>query len=159
MKLALSLICLIACASSIAAEPPAIGIEGRWHCGPYTMKTAKFSATGSNTVEYRRNGEYSDLAIMSITSSDGTKTTLNTQTNGTWSQSADVLQTNASKVQVLSSDNPNYSIESAQKSADAQQAKQSTAKNRIRVRSNSMTIRPINPSNKEADINIVCRRL
>jgi hypothetical protein len=163
MKVTAILTCLLAIAipapKSIAAEPPPIGIEGQWRCGPYTMKTAKFSVTGSNTVEYRRSGEYAELATMTITSNEGTKTTLTTQTQGSWSQSSDVLQTTASKVQVLSSDNPRYPLEAAQKAADEQQAKQSIAKNKIRVRSNSMTLRPINPSSKEADINIVCRRM
>jgi hypothetical protein len=145
--------------SNMAAEPPPISIEGSWQCGPYTMKTAKFTATGSNTVTYRRNGEYSDLSIATISTNDGTKTTLHTQTTGTWSQSEAVLQTKSNTVQVLSSDNPRYTVDMAQRAANEQQAKQDTAKNRVRVRINSMTLRPINPASKEADINVVCRRL
>jgi hypothetical protein len=163
MKSILPFICLLAfsmmTSSNMAAEPPPISIEGSWQCGPYTMKTTKFTATGSNTVTYRRNGEYSDLSITIITAADGAKTTLNTQTTGTWSQSDGVLQTKSNTVQVLSSDNPRYTVDMAQRVANEQQAKQDTAKNRVRVRSNSMTLRPVNPAIKEADINVVCRRL
>jgi hypothetical protein len=163
MKTVNSLLCLlilnIVASSAIAANPPPISIEGTWQCGPYKMATAKFTATGSNKVSYKRGGDYYDFAIMTITSTDGTKTTLRTQTQGSWSQSDDVLQTTAGKVQVLSSDNPRYTLEAAQKAADEQQAKLNIAKNKIRVRSHSMTLRPINPSSKEADINIVCRRM
>lgn len=162
MKAAIRFLCLIAfgmtALSAMAADPPPISIEGSWQCGPYTMTTAKFTATGSNTVNYSRNGEYSDLAIMTITMTGSTKTTLHTQTTGTWSQSGDVLQTKSSTVQVLSSDNPRYTVDTAQRAANEQQAKQDTAKNRIRVRNNSMTLRPVNPTSKEADIDIVCRR-
>jgi len=159
MKTALTLIFLFACGNALAADPPPISIEGTWQCGPYTMKTAKFTATGSNKVNYKRGGEYYDFAIMTITTTDGTKTTLNTQTDGTWSQSGDVLTTKAVTVKVLSSDNPRYTVETAQRAANEQQARQDTAKNRIRVRNNSMTLRPVSPSSKEADIDVVCRRL
>ena len=143
---------------SFAADPPPISIEGSWQCGPYTMTTAKFAATGSNKVNYKRGGEYYDFATTTIKMNNGTKTTLQTQTTGTWSQSGDVLQTKAASVQVLSSDNPGYSIEAAQRSADEQLAKQTIVKNRVRVRNFSMTLRPVNPTSKEADIDVVCRR-
>lgn len=160
MKIALPFIFLFATSSTaLAADPPPISIEGSWQCGPYTMTTAKFSATGTNKVEYRRGGDYFDLATTTITPTTGTKTTLKTQTIGTWSQSGDVLQTKSNKVQVLSSDNPRYTIETAQRSANEQLAKQLTVKNRIRVRNNSMTLRPVNPTTKEADIDVACRRL
>jgi hypothetical protein len=163
MKTAFPFLCLfvlgVTTSSGMAADPPPLRIEGHWQCGPYTMTTAKFTATGSNKVSYQRGGDYYDFAIMTITSTDGTKTTLNTQTEGSWSQAGDVLTTKAVTVQVLSSDNPRYPVEAAQRAASEQQAKQSTAKNRIRVRNNSMTLRPVNPSSKEADIDVVCRRL
>ncbi len=144
--------------AAFAADPPPISIEGSWQCGPYTMTTAKFTATGSNKVNYKRGGEYYDFATTTIKMNDGTKTTLQTQTTGSWSQSGDVLQTKAGSVQVLSSDNPRYPIETAQRSANEQLAKQIVVKNRIRVRNQSMTLRPINPVSKEADIDVVCRR-
>lgn len=160
MKHAMRFFCvLLLSTSAFAADPPPISIEGTWQCGPYTMTTAKFSATGSNKVSYKRGGDYYDFAIMTITTTDGTKTTLNTQTDGTWSQTGDVLTTKATTVQVLSSDNPRYSIETAQRAANEQQAKQDTAKNRIRVRNTSMTLRPVNPTSKETDIDVACRRL
>lgn len=143
----------------MATDPPPISIEGTWQCGPYTMTTSKFTATGSNKVSYKRGGEYYDFSIMTITTANGVKTTLNTQTTGNWKQSGDVLQTIAASVQVLSSDNPNYPVEAAQRSANEQLAKQALAKNKIRVRSNSMTLRPVNPTSKEVDIDVVCRRL
>jgi uncharacterized protein with WD repeat len=144
--------------SSMAADPPPISIEGSWQCGPYTMTTAKFTATGSNKVNYKRGGEYYDFATTTIKMNDGKKTTLETQTTGTWSQSGDVLQTKATNVQVLSSDNPGYPVEVAQRSANEQLSKQTIVKNRVRVRNFSMTLRPVNPVSKEADIDIVCRR-
>jgi len=159
MKTALPLIFLLACGNAFAADPPPLSVEGTWQCGPYTMTTAKFTATGSNKVTYSRGGEYYDFAIMTITSTDGTKTTLNTQTSGTWSQSADVLQTKSVNVQVLSSDNPRYPVEAAQRNANEQLGKQPVAKNKIRIRTNSMTLRPVNPTSKETDIDIACRRL
>lgn len=163
MKTSTSLLCLlvigISTSTAIAADPPPISIEGTWQCGPYTMTTAKFTATGSNKVNYKRGGSYYDFAIMTITTTDGTKTTLNTQTDGTWSQSGEVLTTKAVTVQVLSSDNPRYPIEAAQRAANEQQAKQETVRNRIRVRNTSMTLRPVNPASKETDIDVVCRRL
>lgn len=163
MKSTISIFCLttwIFCTSSaFAADPPPISIEGTWQCGPYTMTTAKFIATGSNKVSYKRGGEYYDFATTTIKANDGTKTTLETQTTGTWSQSGDVLQTKASNVQVLSSDNPRYPVEAAQRSANEQLAKQITVKNRARIRNFSMTLRPVNPTSKEADIDVVCRRL
>lgn len=158
MKTTLTLILLFACGNALAADPPPISVEGTWQCGPYTMATAKFTATGSNKVSYNRGGDYYDFAIMTITSTDGTKTTLNTQTTGTWTQSGDLLQTTSTNVQVLSSDNPRYPVEAAQRSANEQQRKQPSAKNKIRIRSNSMTLRPTNPASKEADIDVVCRR-
>jgi hypothetical protein len=163
MKTVISFLCLFAlgmtASSSMAADPPPISIEGSWQCGPYTMTTAKFTATGSNKVSYKRGGDFYDFAIMTITTTDGTKTTLNTQTDGTWSQVGDVLTTTAVTVQVLSSDNPRYPVETAQRAASEQQAQQNTARNRIRVRNNSMTLRPVKPPSKEADIDVVCRRL
>ena len=162
MKTAISFLCLLAFGitspSSMAADPPPISIEGTWQCGPYTMTTAKFTATGSNKVTYNRGGEYYDFATTTIKMNNGTKTTLQTQTTGIWSQSGDVLQTKASNVQVLSSDNPGYPVEVAQRSANGQLAKQITVKNRARIRNFSMTLRPVNPSSKEADIDVVCRR-
>jgi len=158
-----SLLCLfaigISASTAMAADPPPISIEGTWQCGPYTMTTAKFSATGSNKVNYKRGGSYYDFAIMTITTTDGTKTTLNTQTNGSWSQAGDVLTTKAATVQVLSSDNPRYPVEAAQRAADAEQANREAVRNRIRVRNTSMTLRPTKPTSKEADIDVVCRRL
>jgi hypothetical protein len=159
MKTAFCFIFLFVCGSAMAADPPPISIEGTWQCGPYTMTTAKFTATGSNKVSYKRGGDYYDFAIMTITSTDGTKTTLNTQTTGTWSQSGDVLQTNATSVQVLSSDNPRYPVEAAQRSANEQLGKQASAINRVRIRAKSMTLRPVKPTSKEADIDVACRRL
>ena len=163
MKTVIAFLCLLMCgtttSSAIAADPPSISIEGSWQCGPYTMTTAKFSATGTNKVSYRRGGEYYDFSIMTIITADGTKTTLHTQTTGTWTQWGDVLQTNSTNVQVLSSDNPRYPVEAAQRSANEQLSKQATAKNHIRIRSNSMTLRPVNPDSKQADIDVVCRRL
>lgn len=162
MKTAISFLFLLAfgitSSSSMAADPPPISIEGIWQCGPYTMTTAKFTATGSNKVTYNRGGEYYDFATTTIKMNNGTKTTLQTQTTGIWSQSGDVLQTKASNVQVLSSDNPGYPVEVAQRSANEQLAKQITVKNRARIRNFSMTLRPVNPSSKEADIDVVCRR-
>ncbi|MGH8499569.1 MAG: hypothetical protein ACRERV_12300, partial [Methylococcales bacterium] len=134
-------------------------VEGTWQCGPYTMTTTKFTATGSNKVTYSRGGDYYDFAIMTITMTDGSKTTLNTQTTGTWVQTGDMLQTHSDTAQVLSSDNPRYPVEAAQRNANEQLNKQPTAKNKIRIRSNSMTLRPANPISKETDIDIVCRRL
>lgn len=148
----------ISISSSMAADPPPISIEGSWLCGPYTMTTAKFTATGSNKVNYKRGGEYYDFATTTIKMNNGTKTTLETQTTGTWSQSGDVLQTKASSAQVLSSDNPGYPVEVAQRSANEQLSKQTVVKNRVRVRNFSMTLRPVNPTSKEADIDVVCRR-
>ncbi len=148
----------ISTSSSMAADPPPISIEGGWQCGPYTMTTAKFIATGSNKVNYKRGGEYYDFATTTIKMNNGTKTTLETQTTGTWSQAGDVLQTKATTVQVLSSDNPGYPVELAQRSANEQLAKQIIVKNRVRVRNFSMTLRPVNPTSKEADIDVVCRR-
>lgn len=163
MKITTSLLCLLVIAISvstaIAADPPPISIEGTWQCGPYTMTTAKFTATGSNKVSYKRGGDYYDFAIMTITTTDGTKTTLNTQTNGTWSQAGDVLTTKAVTVQVLSSDNPRYTVDMAQRAANEKQAAQQASSNRIRVRNNSMTLRPVKPDSKEADIDVACRRL
>ena len=163
MKTAIPFLCLLIismiASSGMAADPPPISVEGTWQCGPYTMTTAKFTATGSNKVSYKRGGEYYDFAITSITGSDGTKTTLNTQTTGTWTQSGDVLQTNSTSVQVLSSDNPRYPLEAAQRSANEQLSKQATSRNHIRIRANSMTLRPVKPPSKEADIDVVCRRL
>ena len=163
MKTVIAFLCLLMCgtttSSAIAADPPSISIEGSWQCGPYTMTTAKFSATGTNKVSYKRGGEYYDFSIMTITTTNGTKTTLHTQTTGTWTQWGDVLQTNSTNVQVLSSDNPRYPVEAAQRSANEQMSKQATAKNHIRIRSNSMTLRPVNPDSKQADIDVVCRRL
>jgi hypothetical protein len=144
---------------AIAADPPPISIEGSWQCGPYTMTTAKFTATGSNKVNYKRGGEYYDFATTTIKMNDGTKTTLETQTTGTWSQSGDVLVTKATSAQVLSSDNPGYPVEAAQRSANEQLSKQTVVKNRVRVRNFSMTLRPVNPTSKEADIDVTCRRL
>lgn len=162
MKTVIPSLCILAigisASSAFAADPPPISIEGSWQCGPYTMTTAKFTATGSNKVNYKRGGEYYDFAMTTIKMNDGTKTTLQTQTTGIWSQSGDVLQTKATSVQVLASDNPGYPIEVAQRSANEQLAKQTVVKNRIRVRSFSMTLRPVNPINKEADIDVVCRR-
>ena len=163
MKTVIAFLCLLMCgtitSSAIAADPPSISIEGSWQCGPYTMTTAKFSATGTNKVSYKRGGEYYDLSIMTITTTNGKKTTLHTQTTGAWTQSGDVLRTNSTNVQVLSSDNPRYPVEAAQRSANEQMSKQATAKNHIRIRSNSMTLRPVNPDSKQADIDVVCRRL
>jgi hypothetical protein len=163
MKAVIPFFCLLAfgitAQSGMAADPPPISIEGSWLCGPYTMTTSKFTATGTNKVSYKRGGDYYDFAITTITTSDGTKTTLNTQTTGTWSQSGDVIQTVSSDVQVLSSDNPRYPVEAAQRSANEQLSKQAVAKNKIRIRSNSMTLRPVNPASKEVDIDVVCRRL
>jgi len=144
--------------TAFAADPPPISVEGTWQCGPYTMTTEKFSATGTNKVTYKRGGEYYDFAIVTITMKDGSKTTLNTQTTGTWTQTGDILQTHSESAQVLSSDNPRYPVEAAQRNANEQLAKQATAKNKIRIRSNSMTLRPTNPVSKEADIDVVCRR-
>lgn len=162
MKTVISFLCLlmfsITASFCIAADPPPISIEGSWQCGPYTMTTAKFVATGSNKVNYKRGGEYYDFATTTIKMNDGTKTTLQTQTTGSWSQSGDVLQTKANSVQVLASDNPGYPVEVAQRSANEQLAKQEVAKNRVRVRNFSMTLRPVNPVSKEADIDVVCRR-
>ncbi|MEO8001142.1 MAG: hypothetical protein ABI644_04655 [Arenimonas sp.] len=158
MKTVLTLVFLFACSNALAADPPPISVEGIWQCGPYTMTTAKFTATGSNKVSYNRGGDYYDFAIMTIMTTDGTKTTLNTQTTGTWIQTGDVLQTTATNVQVLSSDNPRYSVEAAQRSANEQLGKQPIAKNKIRIRSNSMTLRPVKATSKEADIDVVCRR-
>ena len=149
----------ISASSSMAADPPPISIEGSWQCGPYTMTTAKFTATGSNKVNYKRGGEYYDFATTTIKMNDGTKTTLETQTTGTWSQSGDVLMTKATSAQVLSSDNPGYPVEAAQRSANEQLSKQTIVKNRVRVRNFSMTLRPVNPTSKEADIDVTCRRL
>src|SRR6188768_1149366 len=99
MKTATSLLCLlvlgITASLAFGGDPPPISIEGSWQCGPYTMTTAKFTATGSNKVNYKRGGEYYDFASTTINMNDGTKTTLQTQTTGTWSQSGDVLQTKA----------------------------------------------------------------
>lgn len=163
MKTAISFLCLLAfgvtVSTAFAADPPPISVEGTWQCGPYTMTTAKFTATGSNKVSYKRGGDYYDFAITTITTSDGTKTTLNTQTAGNWKQSGDLLQTTSTSVQVLSSDNPRYPVEAAQRSANEQLSKQPIAKNKIRIRSNSMTLRPVNPASKETDIDVVCRRL
>ena len=163
MKTVIAFLCLLMCgtitSSAIAADPPSISIEGSWQCGPYTMATAKFSATGTNKVSYKRGGEYYDFSIMTITTTDGTKTTLHTQTTGAWTQSGDVLQTNSTNVQVLSSDNPRYPVEAAQRSANEQMSKQATAKNHLRIRANSMTLRPVSPDSKQADIDVVCRRL
>lgn len=163
MKIAVHFLLLLATGLGItatfAADPPPLSIEGSWQCGPYTMTTAKFTATGSNKVNYNRGGDYYDFATTTIKMNDGTKTTLETQTTGTWSQSGDVLQTKAVSVQVLSSDNPGYPIETAQRSANEQLAKQTIVKNRARIRNNSMTLRPVSPATKEADIDIVCRRL
>jgi len=163
MKSATYFLCILAFGlgvpAAFAADPPPISVEGTWQCGPYTMTTTKFTATGSNKVSYNRGGEYYDFAIMTIKSTDGTKTTINTQTTGTWKQSGDLLQTTSTNVQVLSSDNPRYPVEAAQRSANEQLSKQAVAKNKIRIRSNSMTLRPINPPSKEADIDVVCRRL
>ena len=162
MKTTVYFLCLmtisLGTSPTIAADPPPISIEGQWQCGPYTMTTAKFTATGSNKVNYKRGGEYYDFATTTIKMNNGTKTTLQTQTTGTWSQSGDVLQTKAASVQVLSSDNPGYPIDAAQRSADEQLAKQTIVKNRTRIRNNSMTLRPVNPASKEADIDVVCRR-
>lgn len=162
MKTVISFLCLLTfsmvASFGMAADPPPISIEGSWHCGPYTMTTAKFTATGSNKVNYKRGGEYYDFATTTIKMNNGTKTTLETQTTGTWSQSGDVLQTKATSVQVLSSDNPGYPVEVAQRSANEQLSKQTIVKNRVRVRNFSMTLRPVNPSSKEADIDVVCRR-
>ncbi len=162
MKAAIPFLCLLVfglnISSAFAADPPPISIEGSWQCGPYTMTMAKFTATGSNKVNYKRGGEYYDFATTTIKMNDGTKTTLETQTTGTWSQSGDVLQTKATSVQVLASDNPHYPVEAAQRSANEQLAKQTIAKNRVRVRNFSMTLRPVNPISKEADIDVVCRR-
>ena len=163
MKTVIAFLCLLICGtttySAMAADPPSISIEGSWQCGPYTMTTAKFSATGTNKVSYKRGGEYYDFSIMTITTTNGTKTTLHTQTTGTWTQWGDVLQTNSTNVQVLSSDNPRYPVEAAQRSANEQMSKQATAKNHLRIRPNSMTLRPVNPDSKQADIDVVCRRL
>lgn len=163
MKAVTPILCLltfgIAATSAFAADPPPISIEGSWQCGPYTMTTAKFAATGSNKVNYKRGGEYYDFATTTIKMNDGKKTTLETQTTGTWSQAGDVLQTKATSVQVLSSDNPGYPVEVAQRSANEQLSKQIIVKNRVRVRNFSMTLRPVNPTSKEADIDVVCRRL
>ncbi len=163
MKTTIPFLCLLAfgitASSAIAADPPPISIEGTWQCGPYTMKTAKFTATGSNKVNYKRGGEYYDFSIMTITTTNGVKTTLNTQTTGSWKLSGDVLQTISANVQVLSSDNPNYPVEAAQRSANEQLNTQALAKNKVRIRSNSMTLRPVNPTSKEADIDVACRRL
>ena len=163
MKTVIAFLCLLICGtttySAMAADPPSISIEGSWQCGPYTMTTAKFSATGTNKVSYKRGGEYYDFSIMTITTTNGTKTILHTQTTGTWTQWGDVLQTNSTNVQVLSSDNPRYPVEAAQRSANEQMSKQASAKNHIRIRSNSMTLRPVNPDSKQADIDVVCRRL
>ncbi|MGH8108466.1 MAG: hypothetical protein ACREO1_07100 [Arenimonas sp.] len=162
MKTATTLFLMLVAGLSIttafAADPPPISIEGSWQCGPYTMTTAKFTATGSNKVSYNRGGEYYDFATTTIKMNDGTKTTLQTQTSGTWSHSGDVLQTKATNVQVLSSDNPRYPVEAAQRSANEQLAKQIIVKNRVRVRNQSMTLRPVKPDSKEADIDVVCRR-
>ncbi len=163
MKTAFSFLCLLLVSmiipSAIAADPPPISVEGTWQCGPYTMTTAKFTATGSNKVSYKRGGEYYDFAMTTITMIDGTKTTLNTQTTGTWTQSGDILQTTSTSAQVLSSDNPRYPVEAAQRSANEQLSKRATSKNHIRIRANSMTLRPVKPASKEADIDVVCRRL
>lgn len=159
MRNFLPFVFLLISSTAYATDPPPIPVEGTWQCGPYTMATAKFTATGSNKVSYNRGGEYYDFATTTIKMTDGTKTTLQTQTAGTWSQSGDVLLTKATNVQVLSSDNPRYPIEVAQRSANEQLAKQITVKNRARIRNFSMTLRPVNPSSKEADIDVVCRRL
>jgi hypothetical protein len=163
MKITTALLCFFAIGTSVstslAADPPPISVEGTWQCGPYTVATAKFTATGSNKVSYNRGGDYYDFAITTITTTDGTKTTLNTQTTGTWKQSGDLLQTTSNNVQVLSSNNPRYPVEAAQRSANEQLSKQAVAKNKIRIRSNSMTLRPVNPASKETDIDVVCRRL
>jgi hypothetical protein len=163
MKTRIPFLCVLALGvialPGMAADPPPISVEGTWQCGPYTVATAKFTATGSNKVSYNRGGAYYDFAITTITTTDGTKTTLNTQTTGTWKQSGDLLQTSSTNVQVLSSDNPRYPVEAAQRSANEQLSKQAVAKNKIRIRSNSMTLRPINPTSKETDIDVVCRRL
>jgi len=163
MRAAITFLCLLAMAgavpSSMAADPPPISVEGTWQCGPYTMTTSKFTATGSNKVSYNRGGEYYDFSIMTIKMTDGTKTTLNTQTTGTWVQAGDTLQTTSTSVQVLSSDNPRYPVEAAQRSANEQLGKNPVAKNKIRIRSNSMTLRPVKAVSKETDIDVVCRRL
>ena len=163
MKIAILFYCmttwLLCTSTAFAADPPPISGEGTWQCGPYTMATEKFSATGTNKVTYKRGGEYYDFAIMTIAMNDGSKTTLNTQTTGTWTQTGDILQTHSDSAQVLSSDNPRYPVEAAQRNANEQLVKQPTAKNKIRIRSNSMTLRPTKPASKEADIDVVCRRL
>ena len=109
-------------------------------------------------MTYKRGGGYYDFATMTITTTDGSKTTLTTQTTGTWTQTGDILQTHSDSAQVLSSDNPRYPVEAAQRNANEQLVKQATTNNKIRIRSNSMTLRPTMPESKEADIDVVCRR-
>jgi len=145
-------------------SPPVLGaarpsdIQGKWNCGPYTMKGQDRTIAVLEKASYGKDGSYSEISATTLSFDGGTKVTSRGKLSGSWQLIDGVIELHFKSFVVLSSDNPIYTVEMFQRSADAQMLKKNWAKNRVLEFGKKLVYKPVDSMYKEAEVTVTCIR-
>lgn len=158
MKLLILFIFFLISAPCSATDARRAALLGTWICGPYAMAGEEFSMTVVESATYLDNGNYLTVSDLKIRLKNGKIITTRDRSSGRWALTDDLINIHYDKVEFLSSDDPDYTIQMGQAAADAQQKKKSWAKYRILELQEKLIILPVKPMYEAAASAVTCVR-
>ena len=146
---------LVSCASP---KPKTDQLIGNWICGPYSMKVKNLKITVVDRVKYDPSGKYNELSDVMIKTADGDQVAMKSTLVGSWRLDGKIIYEKFDRGEILSSDNPRYSVASGQKALDAELFKKNWAKKQVLELGKRLVVKPVESMYKEAEVVVSCVR-
>ena len=152
--LPLLLLLALPCAARSADSQP--NIVGAWTCGPYETQGPELAISALDRRVYSDDGHYTQHDSATYTRAD-IKIHTEARHTGTWSLQGDVIEIRFTSSEFLSSDHPAVTVAKGQATLDAMRAHKNTdAKRILKVDGQSMTTMAVEPTDKQAAVEVSC---
>lgn len=136
-----------------------MALLGAWNCGPYNMAGKGFDMTAAHTAHYAMDGSYRVTSELIVRAANGKIVKMRDRSFGSWTLKDDIIEIHYDKVEFLSSDDPAYTVQMGQASADAQQTKKNWAKSRIlELGEKKLITVAVESMYKGAEVTVTCLR-
>jgi len=164
MNSTIAFLLLLAATSSCASGSTALvgpsDLVGHWRCGPVVMRGPGLTVTASEEIAREEAGNYVSYGTTLVEAQGRAPVTLKDRSSGTWKLEDGILNIQVLRAEILSTSDPDVTMESAQRAQDAQLKKKSIYQDRIfeytRVRYRTI---PVNAMYKQAEVEQSCERI
>jgi hypothetical protein len=122
------------------------------------MTEPDFLVSAIDRTTYSSNGEITELSTVAYTLTDGSRVRFETQSEGKWTLTGDVIEVQWTSARFLRSDSPTISIAEGQASLDAQMQRKSWSKSRVLEYGERLVTIPVESVYKEAEVQVSCSK-